>query len=59
MPPVINRPASDTRTAVSAPRSSGVTSECMGALTAFLVSDAGRLITGGIHFVDAGYNIVG
>lgn len=35
-----------------------VTPEDIGALTAFLVSDAGRLITGGIHFVDAGYNIM-
>jgi len=36
-----------------------VTPEDIGALTAFLVSDAGRLITGGVHFVDAGYNIIG
>ncbi len=35
------------------------TPEDIGALTAFLVSDAGRLISGGIHFVDAGYNIMG
>lgn len=35
-----------------------VTPEDIGALTAFLVSDAGRLITGGVHFVDAGYNIM-
>lgn len=35
-----------------------VTPEDVGALTAFLVSDAGRLITGGVHFVDAGYNIM-
>ena len=42
-----------------APMHSLVTPEDIGALTAFLVSDAGRLITGGIHFVDAGYNIVG
>ncbi|MDX9698978.1 MAG: enoyl-ACP reductase FabI [Rhodocyclaceae bacterium] len=35
-----------------------VTPEDIGALTAFLVSDAGRLISGGIHFVDAGYNIM-
>ena len=41
------------------PMHSLVTPEDIGALTAFLVSDAGRLITGGIHFVDAGYNIVG
>ena len=42
-----------------APMHSLVTPEDIGALTAFLVSDAGRLITGGVHFVDAGYNIVG
>ena len=40
------------------PMHSLVTPEDIGALTAFLVSDAGRLITGGIHFVDAGYNIM-
>ena len=34
------------------------TIEEVGALTAFLVSDAGRLISGGVHFVDAGYNIM-
>ncbi|MCB1939236.1 MAG: enoyl-ACP reductase FabI [Rhodocyclaceae bacterium] len=42
-----------------APMHSLVTPEDIGALTAFLVSDAGRLVTGGVHFVDAGYNIVG
>ena len=31
----------------------------IGALTAFLVSDAGRLISGGVHFIDGGYNIMG
>jgi enoyl-[acyl-carrier protein] reductase I len=36
-----------------------VTPEDIGALTAFLVSDAGRNLSGGVHFVDAGYNIVG
>ncbi len=36
-----------------------VTPEDIGALTAFLVSDAGRLISGGVHYVDAGYNIMG
>ena len=35
------------------------TPEDIGALTAFLVSDAGQLISGGVHFVDAGYNIMG
>lgn len=40
------------------PMHSLVTPEDIGALTAFLVSDAGRLITGGVHFVDAGYNIM-
>ncbi|PKO55265.1 MAG: enoyl-[acyl-carrier-protein] reductase FabI [Betaproteobacteria bacterium HGW-Betaproteobacteria-21] len=42
-----------------APMHSLVTPEDIGALTAFLVSDAGRLISGGVHFVDAGYNIMG
>jgi enoyl-[acyl-carrier protein] reductase I len=41
------------------PMHSLVTPEDIGALTAFLFSDAGRLITGGVHFVDAGYNIMG
>ncbi|THF66234.1 enoyl-ACP reductase FabI [Pseudothauera nasutitermitis] len=41
------------------PLHSLVTPEDIGALTAFLVSDAGRRISGGVHFVDAGYNIVG
>lgn len=36
-----------------------VTPEDIGALASFLFSDAGRLITGGVHFVDAGYNIMG
>ncbi len=36
-----------------------VTPEDIGALTAFLVSDAGRLISGGVHYVDAGYNVMG
>ncbi len=40
------------------PMHSLVTPEDVGALTAFLVSDAGRLISGGVHFVDAGYNIM-
>ena len=40
------------------PMHSLVTPEDIGALTAFLVSDAGRLISGGVHFVDAGYNIM-
>ncbi|NLF54626.1 MAG: enoyl-ACP reductase FabI [Thauera phenolivorans] len=40
------------------PMHSLVTPEDVGALAAFLVSDAGRLISGGVHFVDAGYNIM-
>lgn len=40
------------------PMHSLVTPEDIGALTAFLVSDAGRLVSGGVHFVDAGYNIM-
>jgi enoyl-[acyl-carrier protein] reductase I len=36
-----------------------VTPEDIGALVAFLVSEAGRNMSGGVHFVDAGYNIIG
>ena len=36
-----------------------VTPEDIGALVSFLVSDAGRNMSGGVHFVDAGYNIIG
>lgn len=36
-----------------------VTPEDVGALAAFLISDAGRNMSGGVHFVDAGYNIIG
>jgi enoyl-[acyl-carrier protein] reductase I len=31
----------------------------IGALAAFLASDAAAGMTGGVHYVDAGYNIVG
>jgi enoyl-[acyl-carrier protein] reductase I len=41
------------------PMHSLVTPEDIGLLTAFLVSDAGRLISGGVHFIDGGYNIMG
>ncbi|MDR2688330.1 MAG: enoyl-ACP reductase FabI [Azoarcus sp.] len=41
------------------PMHSLVTPEDIGALAAFLFSDAGRFITGGVHYVDAGYNIMG
>lgn len=36
-----------------------VTIEEIGALAAFLSSDAASGMTGGVHYVDAGYNIVG
>jgi len=36
-----------------------VTTAEIGALAAFLASDAAAAITGGVHYVDAGYNIVG
>lgn len=35
------------------------TIEDVGALAAFLVSDAAQAMTGGIHYIDAGYNIMG
>lgn len=36
-----------------------VTPEDIGALCALLVSDAGRSITGGVHYVDCGVNVMG
>jgi enoyl-[acyl-carrier protein] reductase I len=33
--------------------------EDVGALAAFLVSDAAKVLTGSIHYVDGGYNIMG
>lgn len=36
-----------------------VTIEEIGALAAFLASDAAAGMTGGVHYVDAGYNVVG
>lgn len=36
-----------------------VTTEEIGALAAFLASDAAAGMTGGVHYIDAGYNIVG
>lgn len=36
-----------------------VTPEEVGDLATFLVSDSSKLITGGLHYIDGGYNIVG
>ena len=36
-----------------------VTADEIGALAAFLASDPAAAMTGGVHYVDAGYNIVG
>lgn len=41
------------------PLPSLATPDDVGALATFLVSDAARAITGGTHYVDAGYHIVG
>lgn len=46
-------------TAAKAPLRRLVTIEDVGALAAFLVSDAARSITGGTVYADAGYHIVG
>jgi enoyl-[acyl-carrier protein] reductase I len=46
------------RAAKRAPRRQLVTIEEVGATAAFLVSDGARSVTGGVHYVDAGYNIV-
>jgi enoyl-[acyl-carrier protein] reductase I len=42
-----------------APEHSLVTTDDVGALAAFLVSDAAKAITGNIAYVDAGYHVVG
>ncbi len=47
------------KSAERAPGRQLVTIEEVGAAAAFLVSDAARSITGGVHYVDGGYNIVG
>ena len=41
-----------------APQHRLVTLEEIGALAAFLASDAASAITGGVHYVDAGYNVM-
>lgn len=46
------------RAAERAPQHTLVSIEDIGAYAAFLVSDGARNITGGTHFIDAGYNIV-
>ncbi len=46
-------------TARRSPQHRLVSTEDVGALAAFLVSDAAASITGGIHYVDGGYHIIG
>lgn len=41
-----------------APEHATVCIDCVGAFARFLVSDEARLVTGGIHYVDAGFNIM-
>jgi enoyl-[acyl-carrier protein] reductase I len=45
--------------AARAPLPDTVSIDDVGALTAFLVSDGARTITGGTHYVDAGYSVMG
>jgi enoyl-[acyl-carrier protein] reductase I len=47
------------RAAKQAPEHRPITPDDIGALAAFLVSDAASAITGDISFVDAGYHVVG
>lgn len=47
------------RAADKAPQHTLVTIEEIGAYAGFLVSDGARTVTGGVHYVDAGYNIMG
>ena len=47
------------RAAAKAPQHALVTIEDVGALAAFLVSDGAKAMTGGIHYVDGGFNILG
>lgn len=47
------------RTAARTPQRHLVSIEDVGAFAAFLVSDAAAAITGGIHYVDGGYHIIG
>jgi enoyl-[acyl-carrier protein] reductase I len=47
------------RARAQAPGRRLVTIEEIGALAAFLAGDAAAGMTGGVHFVDAGYNVVG
>jgi enoyl-[acyl-carrier protein] reductase I len=47
------------RAARQAPEHRLVTLDDVGALAAFLVSDAAKTITGNIAYVDAGYHVLG
>ncbi|RKQ73697.1 enoyl-ACP reductase FabI [Oceanibaculum indicum] len=47
------------RAAAKAPQHALVTIGDVGALAAFLVGDGAKAMTGGIHYVDGGFNIVG
>jgi enoyl-[acyl-carrier protein] reductase I len=47
------------KSASRAPKRQLATIEEVGATAAFLVGDGARSITGGVHYVDGGYNIIG
>jgi enoyl-[acyl-carrier protein] reductase I len=47
------------KVAARSPRRDLATIDDVGALAAFLVSDGAQAITGGTHYVDSGYHIMG
>lgn len=47
------------RVAAAAPLRRNVTPDDVGATAVYLASDLSRAVTGDVHFVDAGYHVMG